>query len=66
MQPKPIEKVWIDPPKYWEATKNMTAEQRQDLMTTIEVLLSVGDAEQLRRFDFVMLENPYLRWRKAA
>lgn len=66
MQAKPIQKVWIDPPRYWSATENMSSEERQALLDSIEMLLTSGNEDALRRFDFLSLDDPYLRSRKAC
>ncbi len=56
MRSKPIDRVWVDPPKYWAATKNMTPEQVERLLDDINSLVQAGDEEALRRFDFVSLD----------
>ncbi len=65
MVSQPIEKVWIDPPKYWAATAGMSEHEIAVLLESIVSCVWAGDVQALRRFDFVSLENPYFQWRKA-
>jgi hypothetical protein len=57
MRSDPIERVWIDPPKYWAATKNMSPEQVEQMLDEIMALVETGDREALGRIDFLSLES---------
>ncbi|HXZ80944.1 MAG TPA: hypothetical protein VEG30_13525 [Terriglobales bacterium] len=50
--------IWINPPKFWAATRNMSPDEVGSLMERIEQMAAAGDKEALRKFDFVYLENP--------
>lgn len=50
-----VNTVWIDPPKYWAATADMTDEQKASLLEKIEQLAESGDTNSLQQIDFVFL-----------
>ena len=58
-------RVWIDPPRYWAATANMSSEQVEALLEEINATIESGRLEKLARFDFVLTENPYITWRRS-
>ena len=58
-----IIKVWINPWKYWATTSEMSREQAGSLMKEVERLAESGNAEALKRYEFVELEDPVLAWR---
>lgn len=62
-------KVWIDPPRYWAATASMSPEQVEAVLQQIAASAESGNLEELKKYDFVLTENPYLTWlreRKSA
>ncbi len=63
---QPIRKLWVLPPKYWTATEHMTGSEIDKMMEEILDLAESGDEEALRAYKFLSLEDPYLRWKKAA
>lgn len=66
MLKQPIRKLWVLPPKYWTATEHMTESEVESMMQEILELAESGNAEALRAIEFLSLEDPYLRWKKAA
>ncbi len=65
MVSQPIQKVWINPPKYWAATAGMSEDEIANLLEQVVNCARAGDLEALRKFDFVWTEDFYLRWREA-
>lgn len=57
MESTAVNTVWINPPKYWAATQNMTDEQKSELLDKVEQLVLAGDIPSLEKYDFVEL-NP--------
>lgn len=57
MESTALNTVWINPPKYWAATQNMTDEQKSELLDKVEKLVLAGDIPSLEKYDFVEL-NP--------
>jgi hypothetical protein len=66
MLKQPIRKLWVLPPKFWTATEHMTENEVDSMMQNILDLAESGDAEALGQIEFLSLEDPYLRWKKAA
>jgi hypothetical protein len=64
--PKEPIKLWILPPKYWAATERMTESEKESMMQEIVELAESGNAEALKTFDFLSMEDPYLLWKKTA
>jgi len=56
--PTTSQPIWINPPKFWAATRDMNPDDVGRLMDRIEQMAAAGDKEALRKFDFVYLENP--------
>jgi len=50
--------IWINPPKFWAATREMSQDEVGNLMDRIMQMAAAGDREALRKFDFVYLDNP--------
>jgi hypothetical protein len=53
-------RVWINPPKFWAATKQMSREDAEKLVEKLMSLSELGDFETLRKFDFVVIGGPTL------
>ncbi len=56
-------KIWINPWKYWATTSSMSSAETGSLMDEVLHCAENGDAEALRHYDFVELEDPVLAWR---
>ena len=57
MTTEPV-RVWLNPQKFWAATRNMQPEQADSLLQKVEELAERKDAEALRQFDFIILGSP--------
>ncbi len=64
MSSNSIERVWINPWKYFSATARMDEEEKESILQSVMREAEAGNAEALRRYDFVCLENPYIAWRQ--
>jgi len=58
-------KIWIDPPRYWAATANMSPEQVEAVLQEISAMAEAGQIDKLQKYDFVLTENPYISWQRA-
>ena len=63
MHTKSAMKIWINPWKYWAITSAMNSEETGSLMNEVLHHVESGDAEALRHYGFVELEDPVLAWR---
>ena len=62
-----LEPIWFNPPKFWAATRGMSAQQVDSLMDTVFLLAEMRNLEALRKFDFIGIGHSYLwRHRKAS
>ncbi len=55
------DRVWLNPPKFWAATKFMSKEQAEQLMNEIARLAEDKNFEALQRFEFVSIGDPRRR-----
>ena len=60
-----LPKIWIDPPRYWAATANMSPEQVEAVLQEISAMAEAGQIDKLQKYDFVLTENPYISWQRA-
>lgn len=49
------DRVWLIPQKFWSATKEMSAEEADQLVERLMSLSAVGDYETLQKFDFIVV-----------
>lgn len=49
------ERIWLDPPKFWAATKNMPPADVDRLVEELFHLAESRDLESLKRFDFIII-----------
>jgi hypothetical protein len=54
------EPIWLNPPKFWAATKDMSQQQVDMLMETVLFLAEIRNLEALRKFDFIGIGHAYL------
>jgi len=54
------EPIWLNPPKFWAATKDMSPQQVDSLMETLFFLAEIRNLEALRKFDFIGIGHSYL------
>jgi len=57
-----LEPIWFNPPKFWAATRDMSAQQVDALMDTVFLLAEMRNLEALKKFDFIGIGRSYL-WR---
>ena len=60
MMPNQADRVWLLPPKFWSATKEMPAEEIESLMERLMDCSASRDFESLEKFDFIVVGNPYI------
>ncbi len=49
------ERIWLNPPKFWAATKHMTPDDVDRLMNELIQLAEKHDIEALKRYDFILV-----------
>lgn len=49
------ERIYLNPPRFWAATKNMTAEDAEQFVHKILRLATEGRVEELERYDFISI-----------
>lgn len=49
--------VRINPPKFWSATRHMSAEEKDVLLEAVARLAEAGDLTGLAHFDFITFTN---------
>ena len=54
------EPIWLNPPKFWAATRNMTQQQVDMLMETVLFLAEMRNLDALRKYDFIGIGHAYL------
>ena len=54
MEPEEIA-IWLDPPRFWSATQNMSEDEVGCLLTEVMTLAERRDLAALRRYDFISL-----------
>jgi hypothetical protein len=47
------ERIYLHPPRFWAATKNMTHEDVEEFANKILRLAAEGRIEELARYDFI-------------
>ena len=53
MKTQPQSRIYLNPPKFWAATKNMTDEDIDRFASEIFRLAAEGRIEELERYDFI-------------
>ncbi len=49
------ERIWLNPPKFWAATKDMPPADVDRLMDKLFHLAEMRDLEALKRYDFIVV-----------
>ena len=49
--------IWLNPPKFWAATRDMSSKQVEVLMQELMLLAETRDMEALKRFDFILVRE---------
>ena len=60
MMPNQADRVWLLPQKFWSATKEMPAEEIENLMDRLMVFSAARDFKSLQKFDFIVVGNPHI------
>jgi hypothetical protein len=59
-------RIWFFPDKFWRATKEMPADEAAELMEKVEALAAAGNLQELRKYPFVFVGDPYKRTKISA
>jgi len=59
------ERIWFFPDKFWQATKNMPADQVSRLMEEVERHAAAHDVQALKKYPFVFVGDPYKKTKKT-
>jgi hypothetical protein len=49
--------IWLNPQRFWAATRNMNPAQADSLMKKVSDLAERRETEALREFDFIIVGN---------
>lgn len=55
------EPIWFNPPKFWEATRNMSKDEADRLIDQVFQLAEAGKLDELRTYEFIGIGRSYLR-----
>jgi hypothetical protein len=47
--------IWLDPPRFWSATQNMSEDEVGRLLNEVMILAEKRDISALRQYDFISL-----------
>jgi hypothetical protein len=47
------ERIYLNPPRYWAATRNMNEEDTEEFTNEILRLAAEGNLEELKQYDFI-------------
>ena len=53
------ERIWFFPNKFWQATKDMPADEVSRLMEEVERYAEARDVQALKKYPFVFVGDPY-------
>ncbi len=56
--PAVADRVWLNPQKFWAATKGMTQEERDQLIDDLMYLAEARDFQALERFEYILIGIP--------
>jgi hypothetical protein len=60
MMPNQAERIWLVPQKFWSATKQMSAEEIENLIERLMRLSVARDFDSLQQFDFIVVGDSLL------
>jgi|GraSoiStandDraft_28_1057319.scaffolds.fasta_scaffold777973_2 hypothetical protein len=49
--------IWLNPPKFWAATREMSPTQVEALIQELMLLAEARNMETLRKFDFIVVRD---------
>jgi cytochrome c1 len=50
--------IWLNPPKFWSATKDMPEEEVDQLVEYLMLLAEQRDIDGLMKFEFISIFDP--------
>lgn len=59
-------RIWFFPNKFWAATKGMPEDQVSNLMAEVERHAAAGNVQELRKYPFVFVGDPYKNDKSVA
>ena len=51
------DRIWFHPPKFWAATRGMSAQEVDLVMQQVLLLAEARDVDALMQFDFISIER---------
>ncbi len=55
------DRVWLNPQKFWAATKGMSEEKIEQLIDDLMYLAEARDFDALQRFDYILIGMPTIK-----
>jgi len=55
------DRVWLNPQKFWAATKGMTPEEIEQLLDDLMYLAEARDFQALERFEYILIGVPTVK-----
>ncbi len=55
------DRVWLNPQKFWAATKGMTQEEIEQLLDDLMYLAEARDFQALKRFEYILIGVPKVK-----
>jgi hypothetical protein len=55
------DRVWLNPQKFWAATKGMSEEEIEHLLADLMYLAEARDFNALQRFDYILIGMPTVK-----
>ena len=55
------DRVWLNPQKFWAATKGMTQEEIEQLLDDLMYLAEARDFHALERFEYILIGIPTVK-----
>ena len=59
------DRIWLNPQKFWAATKGMSEQEVEQLIDDLMYLAEARNFEALQRFDYIMIGMPTVNRRAA-
>ncbi len=56
-----VDRVWLNPQKFWAATKGMTQEEIEQLLDDLMYLAEKRDFQALKRFEYILIGIPTVK-----
>lgn len=59
------DRIWLNPQKFWAATKGMSEQEVERLISDLMYLAEMRNFEALERFDYILIGMPTINRRLA-